>query len=222
METISVKNSYDDEILRILRDKRYANIPFIDRGLVSIDNIPTSSLLFMGINPSFTGGASPNELHYYNLVPGNNDYKKYFGRFEEIANHTGLPWGHLDLLYFRETDQNKIEEIMEIPEGISFTWQQLEVSKKILESVKPKILIVCNTKARQFLGKDKSGGNNIWLGYDFKWDKGIGTYRVTNTDSVLCNTPVFFSGMLTGQRALDVGSYERLNWHIKWVLENKF
>lgn len=31
--------------------------------------------------------------------------------------------------------------------------------------------------------------------------------------------PLFFSGMLTGQRALDNGSFERLKWHIKKAVE---
>ena len=32
---------------------------------------------------------------------------------------------------------------------------------------------------------------------------------------------VFFSGMLGGQRALDLGSLERLKWHIKAVHDGK-
>lgn len=36
-------------------------------------------------------------------------------------------------------------------------------------------------------------------------------------NSFLEGTPVFFSSMLTGQRALDLGSLERLEWHIRFV-----
>jgi hypothetical protein len=32
------------------------------------------------------------------------------------------------------------------------------------------------------------------------------------------NIPIFFTSMLTGQRALDKGSYARLIWHIKYAL----
>jgi hypothetical protein len=42
-------------------------------------------------------------------------------------------------------------------------------------------------------------------------DDNIGTYRFNE------NTPVFLSGMLTGRHALDLGSYERLKWHLKFV-----
>lgn len=45
---------------------------------------------------------------------------------------------------------------------------------------------------------------------DFKWDEELGTYTYKNN-------PFFFSSMLTGQRALDNGSFERLVWHIKKV-----
>jgi len=35
---------------------------------------------------------------------------------------------------------------------------------------------------------------------------------------MLKNVPIFFTSMLTGQRALDNGSFERLIWHINFVL----
>jgi hypothetical protein len=39
----------------------------------------------------------------------------------------------------------------------------------------------------------------VWLGYEFKFDNKLGTYRWKNI-------PVFFSGILSGQRALEKGS----------------
>jgi hypothetical protein len=32
---------------------------------------------------------------------------------------------------------------------------------------------------------------------------------------------IFFSGMLSGQHALDNGSFNRLKWHIKYVKKNQ-
>ena len=52
--------------------------------------------------------------------------------------------------------------------------------------------------------------------FDFCFDEEIGTYRIVNNSS-LEGTPVFFSSMLTRQRALDLGSLERLEWHIRFV-----
>lgn len=49
------------------------------------------------------------------------------------------------------------------------------------------------------------------------FDKSIGTHNIVNNVD-LKGTPVFFT-MRTGQRALDNGSYDRLVWHINYVLE---
>ena len=49
-------------------------------------------------------------------------------------------------------------------------------------------------------------------GYDFVFNDDIGTYLWNNT-------PVFFSSMLSGQRALDIGSMERLKWQVKRALQ---
>jgi hypothetical protein len=84
--------------------------------------------------------------------------------------------------------------------------------EKVIEEAKPKLFIVNNTLSRKFLGKDKVNNNNVWMDLDFVWDKKIGTYRYKNI-------PFYFTSMLTGQRALDLGSYERLIWQIKLVTE---
>ena len=68
--------------------------------------------------------------------------------------------------------------------------------------------MVNNTYARELL-KDR---------LDSKFDEEIGTHRITGKNN-LQGTPIFFTSMLTGQRALDLGSYERLIWQIKYVLE---
>jgi len=49
-----------------------------------------------------------------------------------------------------------------------------------------------------------------FIGYDFIWDEELGTYTYKNN-------PFFFTSMLTGQRALDNGSFKRLIWHINFV-----
>ena len=88
-----------------------------------------------------------------------------------------------------------------------FFEQQLIISKEIIEMTKPKVIIVNNSLARDYFQ------------FETLFDKLIGTPRIIN-NQVLEGTPVFFTSMLTGQRALDLGSYERLKWHIKQVLSN--
>ena len=73
--------------------------------------------------------------------------------------------------------------------------------------------------ARHFTGfeKNQEQTQGVWMGFDFVFDEKLGTHKIVN-NSDLDNTPVFFTSMLTGQRALDKGSFERLNWHINFVL----
>ena len=131
-----------------------------------------------------------------------------------------MRWSHIDLLFVRWTNQKEVEQIMSEKNGVEFLWKQLLISKQIIEESNPKIIVVNNSFARKLLGFDKSIKNgqvfDIWMGFDFKFDNKIGTYRITNNE-ILNGTPVFFTSMLTGQRALDNGSYERLIWHINYV-----
>jgi len=121
-------------------------------------------------------------------------------------------------LFLRETSQKKIESIYDQKNGPEFIYDQLLVSKEIIELSKPKIIIVNNSLSRKYLGFEKTNNINVWIGFDFIFDEKIGTYKVINNEK-LENTPIFFTSMLTGQRALDKGSYERLLWHIKFVLK---
>ena len=128
-------------------------------------------------------------------------------------------WTHFDLLYFRETNQKYINKLLNKPNGVDFVFKQLEISKKVIYDANPKILIISNTMARHFMGFEKNQENTlgVWMGFDFEFDQKLGTYRIVN-DLKLNNTPVFFTSMLSGQRALDNGSFERLIWHLNFVL----
>ena len=96
---------------------------------------------------------------------------------------------------------------------LEFIVKQLEMSKSMLELIKPSIIVVNNSLARTLLGFDRG-----WLNYTFEFNDDFGTHIITNKDSLLYGVPVFFTSMLTGQRALDKGSYRRLIWHIKFAI----
>lgn len=147
-------------------------------------------------------------MRYYNAHDGQHPF---FAPFKRIAAAVAHPWAHFDLLFQRETDQKAIDTLCAAPHGVDFVWEQLQVSKRLLDAAQPAVLIVCNTKARELLGLDKAGDRNVWLGLDFCWDDALGTYRYQGV-------PTFFSAMLSGQRALDKGSHKRLEWHIKRAL----
>lgn len=216
--TLSIKERFGTELENIVSNDKFNSISVIERGFKSIDSIQKNSILFIGINPSYTDNMPIKNVSYYDLKQKGNDYPQYFSKFEYISEVVGEKWSHLDLLFFRETQQGAIDEIINEQNGLQFIWEQLQVSKKIIEESSPKVIVVCNTKARQFLGKDKSINKNLWLDYDFQFDEEIGTYRLISAIPKLNNVPVFFTSMLTGQRALDNGSFERLVWHIKQVI----
>jgi hypothetical protein len=56
-----------------------------------------------------------------------------------------------------------------------------------------------------------------YMGFEIVFDSEMGTHKIINQVE-LENIPIFFTSMLTDQRALDKGSYARLIWHIKYAL----
>lgn len=189
----------------IIKNPAYSQFP---KNFLYPKTLSKEALLFIGINPS----AEENQqaLASYELQQRDNSHS-YFKKFENISDYCKTDWTHLDLLFFRETNQNTISDILRQEEGVNFIWEQLQIADQLIKSSCPKIIIVSNAFAGTLLGRDKQGGKNAWLNYDFKFDNEIGTHRWGNI-------PVFFSSMLTGQRALDNGSYERLKWQIKRTL----
>ena len=198
-------------------ENEFAKIPPL-----SVSEIPKNSIVFIGLNPSISENEKKRltgnkiEIEFYPHKANKEENYKYFYKFIEIAELTNQKWGHFDLLYIRETKQNKIAELLRDKKGLDFIYKQLLISKLVLEKIinkaNPKLFIVNNTLSRKFLGKEKQNNTNVWMDLDFVWDKTIGTYRYKNI-------PFYFTSMLTGQRALDLGSYERLIWQLKLVTE---
>lgn len=190
----------------------------------SIKDVPNDGLIFIGLNPSLIDKVKKeldqkNDINctFHKLKAKNAEYK-YFSKFFDVAEKTNLNWGHIDILYNRETNQKVIRKLLKSDRGREFIYRQLEITKDVLDQLidsnNPRIFIVTNSLARDFLGEfdrnifDKS--INYQLGYNFIWNEELGTYLYKNN-------PFFFTSMLTGQRALDNGSYKRLIWHINFI-----
>jgi hypothetical protein len=102
----------------------------------------------------------------------------------------------VDLLHLRETNQNFVRDIYKNhSEGRQFIDLQIIVSKKIIEKIEPIAIVVANAFCRDL--------------FPFKHEfcENLGTNKITE-NNVLKGTPVFFTSMLSGQRALDNGSYD--------------
>ena len=183
-----------------------ANLPFVDRGYRLPSSIINNSIMFVGINPSYSGKYQHDEAYqdeFYH-VDQEGKHHPYFNKFPILAADSGLQWSHLDLLYYRETKQTSFHEYMETMAGKQFISAQLDLSKEIITKTKPKVIVVCNTLARKLIIDH--------FDWDLSWDDALGTYVISKIE--LSGVPIFFSSMLTGQRALDNGSFDRLKWQI--------
>lgn len=190
-------------------------------------------LLFVGINPSYTEKSEEESFSEY--AYGRETARSYFKPFQEI--HEDLKtqltaeqyrnWTHIDWFVFRETDQELVKKLMKDVEGTgtAFLWEQLQIAKERVNRIAPKVMIVSNALAREFTGKNRGGEPGkewgVWMDYRFDFDEEFGSWRINNVPE-LKYTHVLFSSMLSGQRALDLGSRERLVWQVKRILRNNF
>ena len=128
------------------------------------------------------------------------DQYAYFKHFRALADDLNASWGHLDLFQFRGTKQYKLNDELKVRS--EWKSRQIECFAEALPLFKPRIIVVANAAA--------SGHFIERFGSVF--DERVGFHHtILNNRKV----PTFFSGMLTGQRALDVYNRDRLVWHIK-------
>ena len=211
---IDAKILFESKLINIWAEATKLQIPYADRGFRFPTNLVTDSILFIGINPSYNIGVNHNEYHnsFYSLNQQGKNHR-YFKKFEDIAKHTASNWSHIDLFFYQETAQKSFYEILQNQNGKDFLSQQIQIAKQLIIHIKPKLIVVANTLARDLMLKEHDLGLNF---FDFKFNEVLGTYQISNTE--LKDTPIFFTSMLTGQRALDNGSFERLKWHIKNII----
>jgi hypothetical protein len=210
---------FNSKLSCILKKYKHLNPGILNKGLVAPESLSENSILFIGINfadggldEKYIAGYDKScKTWYVDLNKIKKDYD-YYQKFSEIVDEE---WTHLDLFFFIATKQAEVDDFLETKEGKKFMQEQLNLSKALLELSKPKLIVVANAKARDIF---KDGYNGIGPLFECKPDEEIGTYRIQIDGK---NVPVFFTSMLSGQRALDNGSFERLKWHIKCVLDGR-
>ena len=77
--------------------------------------------------------------------------------------------------------------------------------KELILKAKPKVIVVVNAFASNILKKE--------FKLEYAEEHGYHTTRLNNQ-----LVPVFLGSMISGQRAMDVYSYQRLKWHINKAL----
>lgn len=210
MVSLSVKDLFGHRLESLWDDEQFSfsGTRFEDikrRGFAIQDQIYYGGIVFVGINPSYNENTGDKGNIFYN--PTFVTTYPYFREFVNISNEVGLPWSHLDLTFVRETSQKFIQDINSnnAPLFLKFLQEQYALAKEIIAESRPAVIVVCNALASEWIRNDQS--------LDKYFDEELGTYRISG--GALDGTPLFYSGMLTGQRALDKGSRERLVWHIK-------
>jgi len=144
-----------------------------------------------------------------NYVEGIDPYQ-YFKPFKVISEEVGLDWEHIDVFRTIAKKQSQLKDVLNISsngKNISdLGKEQIKIFGKLLEKLQPKIIVVQNALARDII---KEYENEIG---EINWDESEGFHTIMLNRKKI---PIFFSGMLSGQRCLDNGSKKRLIWHIK-------
>ena len=217
IENLDLEESLKNKLEAIWERVEFQNsIKLIKNGYAAPKALKKNALMFIGLNPSFSE-RSDKKSHFYELYSPDHEIHSYFKKFPLIANSLNLDWAHLDLLYLRQTNQRGVEKLIRNKVGLAFIVEQYTLSKKILEESCPKIIVVNNSFSRKLFGYHNSDGENTWMGYNLVLNQNWGTHEITNKNSPLNGVPVFFTSMLSGQRALDLGFLDRLLWHLKFV-----
>ena len=194
-------------------------------------DIKKGCILFIGLNPSFNnnfvrghlpkGEKNPesyfsfsNREHFdpkvdVDLTVSTKKNYPYFIKFRKASEVLGKDWEHLDLFFWRGTSQGDFtNRFCRNENQISgFCKKQMEMSFQMIEEAKPICIVVANAFASKIFIKVRK---QYVL---FANQKGCFEYDIKGK-----KTPIFFSSMLTGGRALDNHSYLRLIWHMAKVL----
>ncbi len=189
-----------------------------------------AQVLVLGLNPSY----NPGHRSLTSYVP---DYysKGYFSRMgnfmrQASAKHDALlqgqpadahrrqyavgqlAWYHLDLLYMRTTNQQQLERDMwATPEAAGFCWEQLQLTKKLIASLRPTMIVVANRFGQTLTGlhRNPNTGDNEWMGLQFAAEADeFGMHPITGSTTAgkpdpdgafgLAGTPVLFTGSFAG------------------------
>jgi len=144
-------------------------------------------------------------LHGGRLHP----YFRQFARFDPTGT-----WNHIDLFAIRHTNQSEAVAALRLDEDTGFSSpfvrEQIELAFSLIAELRPPTVIVVNafgsTIVKRYLKKQNP---------NFAMDDVTGIYWSKINGR---RVPFFFSGMLTGQRAIDNHSLERLIWHVRRAL----
>ncbi len=149
----------------------------------------------------------------------NHAYFKNFRLIKsQILDPKGIKFQHVDLFPFRETSQNEMLCYVQHkktspknhPNFNEIGLALFDAFIEMLEFISPDYIMVNNAEVSHMLL------SHFGLDYEKDLDQVRGCYYFNIVGE---SVPVFCSGMLSGQRALDIYSRERLFWHLTSFIE---
>ena len=130
-------------------------------------------ILVTGMNPSFRQGDVARkenicEYNYQGIVEGGED--RYFLAFDKLfPEEYKQEVAYMDLLNFRETDQEMVWKFCNDPKGLELVAENLRLNHLFMEQVvRPRLIMVKNRGSWCFWGKEATADANIWMGYRFE------------------------------------------------------
>ena len=108
----------------------------------------------------------------------------------------------------RSRPQHVVQDIVNDPDSQEFVEEQLRLFRTIVDGASPRAIVVVNALASHLIRKGRALG-----ALDYDEELGVAMYKIGEK-----RVPVFYSGMLSGAHTIDNGSFDRLIWHIKYVL----
>ncbi len=144
----------------------------------------------------------------------------YFKVFNVIADENSLKPVHIDMFSIRITNQKEIEtelfkKAKKNEELKAFVDKEYEIFLDVIKYINPKAIIIINaflSKYFEVKKDDKYTHGEFWEIFQTQWEENLGYHTVKINNKRI---PMFLTSMLSGQRALDVGSLRRLRWQIK-------
>ena len=182
---------------------------YAERKYDIINKVQKDGLLLVGINPSFDesfvgpceGEVRDSEKEGYR--------HPYFTKPKKLNEEIGVSsFSHVDMFSVRSRPQHVVQDIVSDPDSQEFVEEQLKLFRMIVDGASPRAIVVVNALASHLIKTGRALG-----ALDYDEVLGVDMYKIGEK-----RVPIFYSGMLSGAHAVDNGSFDRLIWHIKYVL----
>lgn len=181
-------------------------------------------LLFVGMNPSGTDkkSYSRNKEDVF-VYGGDSPYYREMGEFTEKCLGCTDGFSELDLFGIVQSNQSVVrEDFLENPD---YYKEMFELFLKYLILTQPKVIIVANAFACRVLCRDtdlklcEPEYDNFYKNakYSLVTNDQFGGYTFSTKGF---KAQMYFSSMLSGQRALDNGSKDNLIWMVRNYLRH--